>query len=256
MIIKKLFLFFTLMCLSFIISGQYLSGSLTSLIYNHDIAVYQVYLLKKPLKIDGNWNKKQWKETASIEIKYIMGEKPVFFPATEAKVRYDQENIYVIFRVKDQFVKCEVKDYNGPVYKDSCVEFFFSPDQANPLNYFNVEINCGGTILTHYVNGATKKHTLLEVEDLKKIEIAHTLPKVIENEITKPITWYIEYKIPLAVLEKYANVSRPQSGVVWKANFFKTASTTSNPHYLTWSYVNHPKPNFHLPEYFGTLVFH
>ncbi|MCB0276848.1 MAG: diguanylate cyclase, partial [Calditrichaeota bacterium] len=26
-------------------------------------------------------------------------------------------------------------------------------------------------------------------------------------------------------------------------------------HWLTWAPVEHPKPNFHLPEFFGTLVF-
>jgi hypothetical protein len=220
-----------------------------------DTSVYQVKKLNNPIEIDADWDKAQWLEVNALEIKSKMGEKPKFFPTTEVKLRYDENYIYVIFRVKDQYVQCLVQEFNGPVYKDSCVEFFFSPDQAKPLNYFNVEINCGGTILTHYVTNPGSEHQPLEEEDLKKIESAHSLPKLVEKEIKEPVTWVIEYKIPLAILEKYSKVSRPGPGVTWKANFFKTASTTSNPHYLTWSFVDHPKPKFHLPEYFGTLIF-
>jgi len=30
-----------------------------------------------------------------------------------------------------------------------------------------------------------------------------------------------KYRIPLAVLEKYAKITRPSKGIEWKANFYK-----------------------------------
>lgn len=33
------------------------------------------------------------------------------------------------------------------------------------------------------------------------------------------------------------------------------ADNTSHPHWLTWSPVDYPKPNFHLPQSFGFLEF-
>jgi len=93
------------------------------------------------------------------------------------------------------------------------------------------------------------------VEDIKKIEIAHSLPQIVDPEITEPVTWTLEYRIPLVMLEKYSNVTRPKQGVVWKANFYKIAEKTSNPHYITWSVIENDKPNFHLPKFFGTLKF-
>jgi hypothetical protein len=81
------------------------------------------------------------------------------------------------------------------------------------------------------------------------------LPKVVDPEIKDSITWTIEYRIPLSMLEKFSEVTRPKPGVVWKANFYKTASQSSNPHYITWSVVDNPVPNFHLPQFFGTLEF-
>ncbi|WP_084088461.1 carbohydrate-binding family 9-like protein [Fodinibius roseus] len=37
--------------------------------------------------------------------------------------------------------------------------------------------------------------------------------------------------------------------------FYKIADKTSHPHYLSWALIEHPEPHFHLPEYFGTIVF-
>jgi hypothetical protein len=144
---------------------------------------------------------------------------------------------------------------NGEVWNDSCVELFFSPDMNAPLKYFNLEINCGGTPLMHYNNIPRKEYVVLEPVDIEKIEIAHSLTLPMLHEITDPITWTIEYKIPFALLEKYSAITRPAPGVVWKANFYKIAGMGSNPHYLTWSLVKNALPDFHLPEFFGTISF-
>lgn len=220
-----------------------------------DEAVYKVVKLKRPMKIDANWEKEQWKKVESIKIEKHMGGLPKFEPVVESKMMYDDKNVYVIFRVKDRFVQSTVQEYNGSVSENSCVEFFFSPDSSYPLRYFNLEINAGGTPLIFYIAKPWNDYKKLETEDINKIEIAHSLPKKVFPEITEPITWIIECRVPLEVLEKYSNVTKPAPGVTWKGNFYKTGSKTSNPNYMTWSFVDHPTPNFHLPQYFGTLKF-
>ena len=216
---------------------------------------YRVVKLKKPMTIDGNWDKSQWQTVVAIELKYFMGEIQKFHPVVKAKMMYDRDNLYVIFKVEDRYVRCVTQEINGPVWDDSCVELFFSPDSGAPSKYFNLEVNCGGTPLMYYNIVPRKDYTILEPDDIKQIEIAHSLPGLILNEITEPVTWTIEYKIPLSILEKYAPVTRPGPGVVWRANFYKIADKTSNPHYLTWSPVRNSEPDFHLPQFFGTLRF-
>lgn len=218
-------------------------------------AVYKVTKLKKPLKIDANWDKPEWKNAGIIKVEKYMGTIPDFKPVVEAKMMYDQDNVYVIFRVKDRFVRSLVQEYNGNVSGDSCVEFFFAPDSDLPLKYFNLEINAGGTPLIFYVSNPWTEFVKLESSEIKEIEIAHSLPSKVDPEITEPVTWTIEYRIPLSMLGKFSNVTRPVPGVVWKANFYKTGSQTSNPNYITWNFVDNPKPNFHLPQFFGTLIF-
>jgi len=216
---------------------------------------YLVSKLMKPLKIDGNWNKSQWKKIESINIENYMGTVSAFKPTVQAKMMYDAENIYMIFRVKDKFVKSTTTKINGCVSCDSCVEFFFSPDKNEPLKYFNIEINAGGTPLLQYATQPRKKYLALENDEINQIEIAHSLPAVVEPEIADPVTWTIEYRLPLSVLRKYSNVTNPAPGVIWKANFYKTGSKTSNPNYITWNFVNNARPDFHLPQFFGVVKF-
>lgn len=220
-----------------------------------DEALYEIQRLTGLMKIDGNWNKRQWLKVPAIKIEKHMGPVPRFVPTVEAKMMYNKENVFVIFRVQDRFVHSTVTEFNGPVSENSCVEFFFAPDTAHPLNYFNLEINAGGTPLIFYITKPWSGYKQLTREEISSIEIAHSLPKVVDPEMKEPVTWTIEYKIPLRTLRKYANVTAPAPGIKWKANFFKTGSKTSNPNYMTWSLVEHPAPNFHLPQFFGTLVF-
>jgi hypothetical protein len=95
----------------------------------------------------------------------------------------------------------------------------------------------------------------LKADDIKKIRIATSLSGPLCTEITVPVTWTVELGMPFELVEKYAPVQRPGKGIKWKANMYKIADKTSNPHYLTWAPLHNAVPDFHLPQYFGTLIF-
>jgi hypothetical protein len=184
-----------------------------------------------------------------------MGKIPVFQPKTEVKLLYSPENLFVIFRVCERYVRCVNTQTNGKVYEDSCVEFFFAPDAKFPERYFNLEINCGGTALMQFHTVARKDFQMVSPENIGKIEIAHSMPKITEPEISESVTWTIACRIPFEMLSVYCEITKPKPGVQWKANFYKTASNNSNPHYLTWKKIENEKPDFHLPNFFATLYF-
>lgn len=119
-----------------------------------------------------------------------------------------------------------------------------------------METNCGGVQKFRFNSLENdKKKNKVKDEDYKKMKVAHSLPKINEPEIKEKITWFIEYKIPFSLLKKYYKMNIPKTGTIWKANFYKCADKTSHPHWLTWNKVEYPKPNFHLPQFFGTLLF-
>jgi hypothetical protein len=157
--------------------------------------------------------------------------------------------------VEDQYVMAKHQNHQDPVYKDSCVEFFFTPGTDVSEGYFNLEMNCGGTMLFHHQVVPRKDAISISEEDINRIQVVASLPERVEPEIQEKITWQVAYRIPFAILEKYHSFDPPETGTVWRANFYKCADETSHPHWLTWSPIDRPTPDFHRPEYFGKLQF-
>jgi hypothetical protein len=216
---------------------------------------YTVMQSNKVHDINAEWDKKYWNKTTAISLDHYMGDKPKHFPKTRIKLRYDKDNIYVIFNVKDKYVKAVEKEINGKVWHDSCVEFFFCPGLDIERGYFNFEANCKGVFLFQYHVDNGKKSGFVSMADCNNVKISHSLKRNVVQETIEPLNWSLEYCIPISVLKKYMKVDVPGPGVRWRANFYKCADKSSHPHWLTWAFVDFPKPKFHLPEFFGWLHF-
>lgn len=219
------------------------------------VMTYHVARLTQAPTLDAQWDKTPWNKIPAETIGRYMGAKPEHFPQTQVKVAYDSAALYVIFRVADRYVRAVTTAPQGPVCKDSCVEFFFTPGGDVTQGYFNLEVNCGGTPLLYHQKERGKEAVALPADDYRQITIAHSLPKVVEPEIAAPTTWTVEYRLPFAILKKYCPVAMPAPGVTWRANFYKCGDNTSHPHWLTWAPVARPQPDFHRPECFGILRF-
>jgi hypothetical protein len=179
---KMHFHLFSLLLLTFVLMNT------NTVLNKTDENIYQVQPLKTAIEIDGDWDKEVWKKVEAIEIVHRMGADPAFIPKTKAKLLYDEEYIYGIFKVEDRYVQCKVQEINGPVSTDSCVEFFFSPYEKHPLKYFNLEINCGGVPLLHYVTVPRKEYLFLDAEQVERIEIAHSMPREVFPELVADTT--------------------------------------------------------------------
>jgi len=215
--------------------------------------IYQVSRLIEPIPINADWDKAPWQTVEPLLISHYMGDEPDHKPVTQAKIAYDTDNLYCIFRVQDNFIRAVTSTSGGPVWEDSCVEFFFRP---NTTGYFNLETNCIGTPLLRYQVAPNREITPLPTQHYNRIQIAHSLPaKLINPEISTPLVWTLEYCLPIDLLNHYLPVSVLSSGTQWSANFYKCGDKTSHPHWLTWSPINNPTPDFHRPDYFGILEF-
>lgn len=217
--------------------------------------VYHIPKLTRTLNIDALWQKMPWSEIPALPINQYTGDKLEHMPKVQAKLAYDDTALYIIFHVEDRYVRATAQDYQDEVFKDSCVEFFFSPREDTIQGYFNFEVNCGGTVLFHHQHGRKFKDVPVSEKNFDQVSIAHTMPKIVDPEIEEPITWMVEYRLPIYILANYAQVDWPAPGVVWRANFYKCADDVSHPHWLTWSPMDLPTPDFHRPEFFGRLIF-
>jgi hypothetical protein len=184
-----------------------------------------------------------------------MGETPEHFPKTRFKIMYGPDCMDILFHVEDRYVKAVSSQYQGPVYQDSCVEFFFSPNERVDSGYFNLEINCCGTALFEFHPAGTSDVIKITKSEFEKISVVSSEKTLIHNETAEPLSWIVAFRIPWRILETYTDVTVPAPGISWRGNFHKCADMTSHPHWLTWAPIDFPSPRFHLPQFFGVLSF-
>ncbi|MDD4102832.1 MAG: carbohydrate-binding family 9-like protein, partial [Kiritimatiellae bacterium] len=132
---------------------------------------------------------------------------------------------------------------------DSCVEFFVSFDR---VNFYNLEVNCIGTAHLGYGPSRHGRKFVLP-ELMNRIGIHSSLGDKPFEEKSGGFDWHITLKVPLEVFmfDGLTNLS----GMVAAANLYKIGDALAVPHYLSWMPVLTPKPDYHSPEFFGSVRF-
>ena len=166
-----------------------------------------------------------------------------YAPKVEFRIAHSDDAIVIMFDVEEEHVKAIAMENHGRVWEDSCVEFFVG--NPNGEGYFNFEINCIGTILAsaHKSRAESKPFT---AEQLAKVRRFGTF-KHEAIDIKGQTKWWLAEVIPFELigLDK-----APKS---LKANFYKCGDKLDKAHYMSWSPITLPEPNFHCPEFFGNV---
>ena len=170
-------------------------------------------------------------------------------PDCRFKIARSSDTLFLFFKVVESNVKAIYTDDNDPVWQDSCVEFFCQiPGEKT---YRNFEFNCIGTCLASERTGRDNDVKMYSIENLSRIKRYASLGNQPFNEIKAGFEWKLTFAIPLDML----GVDKDKMPERLKANFYKCADGTSNPHYLSWSLISTKEPDFHRPEFFGDLIF-
>ncbi len=185
---------------------------------------------------------------AKHRIDNLLWSETGYKPDVSFSMGYTDDSIFLKYFVAEQYVKAEYQRINDPVYKDSCVEFFIGFGDNG--SYYNFEFNNIGTALVGY--GAGKQNrTDLKVADIARIKTWYSIPKAANNsDNTK---WELLIQIPFDVFV-YEHITS-LTGQAARANFYKCGDDLPVPHFMSWSNINHPEPNFHLPQFFGKIIF-
>ncbi len=218
---------------------------------------YDIRMTSDIPELQGMWEGPVWRNVSPLFVDCFRPEGSGHRPLTQCKLLFDDHNIFGIFRVADRFVRCVQTGFQTDVWKDSCVEAFIQPKDCP--GYFNFEFNCEGALLASYVtdpirkDGRLKRYTPLSTDEGQQIRRFASLAARVEPEIETPLVWYLEFAVPLAVLEKYAGPVGQIKGQVWRANFYKCGNETSHPHWASWAPL--AARNFHDPASFGQIEF-
>ncbi|MDB5061653.1 MAG: hypothetical protein JWP67_1496 [Mucilaginibacter sp.] len=168
-----------------------------------------------------------------------------YTPKVNFTIAYTVESILLKYNVIENELIANYREINDPVYHDSCVEFFIKFDKD--VNYYNLEFNCMGTALVGYGSGKYERITIPK-EAVSKIKSRSHI-----RTMEGGIHWQLSLIIPFSVLVYHSFTSLKNKSC--SANFYKCGDKMTYPHFLSWNNIDHPSPNFHLPEFMGKINF-
>ncbi len=206
---------------------------------------------KGAIKIDGKADEEEWKNAASTGL-FVDNYGSKGEPAAEAKVIWDEENLYVFFSVKTKDVSTSFTKNDEPLYKEDVVEVMIDADD-NMKDYFEVQVAPNGLIFDKYFHGGPRQGEDMAWESGMKAKA------VVEGTLNKngdaDEGWSAELAIPFSKVVtagKTAPNVPPKDGDRWRANLFavdlskdnKWRGTMFNPVYAgdyhalrNWGYI-------------------
>ena len=172
-------------------------------------------------------------------------EFPKSLPVT-VRVAHDGEKIYLHYEVTGEEIRAVNTGDFGSVWEDSCVEFFMQ--REGETVYRNFECNVLGALLAakHETRQIAEKLT----EHMPSITRFSTIRHRYENG--KQVSdWTMYLVIPRQAMGFRAD--EELSGKKIRANFYKCGDKTPETHFISWSPIDLPSPDFHVPQFFGLL---
>ena len=182
-------------------------------------------------KIDGTLDDPCWQSALKVDLMDATTGRTTKAPTT-AYVCYDAKNIYIAFDCKEPFMdklKANVKDRNGEIWNDDCVEVFIDPGLSQK-NYYHFMVNTLNTQGNEKCNGVLNPEKGWDGHWKSSTRVSL-------------YGWTVEMKIPFSNFDLAAN-----TGTSWGINLCRERKV--EPENSTWAPV---EGVFHSPEKFGII---
>lgn len=171
-------------------------------------------------------------------------------PDVKFRMAHNGKCILIEYIVKEDYVRAMAGEDNGHVWEDSCVEMFISFDDSH---YYNIECNCAGKVLL--ACGPNRNERTYSCPE--KVGMIKRAPSISDNEPfdnrKAPSEWRMRLVVPVEAF--FNDDIQDLRGKTATANFYKCGDKLPVPYFLSWKPIHKPTPDFHLPEYFGEIVF-
>jgi hypothetical protein len=170
-----------------------------------------------------------------------------YCPEVKFRIAHNGDAILLNYKVNESDIKAVCGNDNGRIWEDSCVEFFIT---FNSDFYYNIECNCITQLLI--ATGAGRGDRIPLPADLLK------LPDRWSSLGNIPLEGLSgEWELSLLIPKKIFRLDAIETfeGLEAKGNFYKCGDNLKTPHFLSWKPIKSETPDFHLPQFFGKLLF-
>jgi hypothetical protein len=188
----------------------------------------------------------EWNNAHAVQIdRYWSGDPAPAGRQTEARILWSSKALHIRFvchQAEPLIISTTPQTATktmGLWDRDVC-EIFIAPDEHVVERYLEFEAAPTGEWLDVAIHWTPEKRE----SDWEFHSHMTTAVKIEKDHIT------IAMRIPWNHW-----IHEPQKGERWRANLFRCVGSDPGRGYLAWQPTRTPKPNFHVPQVFGWLVF-
>lgn len=213
-------------------------------------AEYVVHRARGPLQIDGVLAEPSWDvaEKAGPFVRSLDGRRAS--AATEARLLWDDENLYVAFLAEDANVSGAFFKDDEKLYSSNVVEIFLNPSRDSS-HYDEIEVAPTNALFDASFSGGPRQGMDLSWSSRARhaVHVDGTLNQ--SGDVDRG--WTVELAIPFAALTGMPK-PRPERGDTWKFNLYRLRQGPGQPG--EGQALSPPlRGDFHALDRFATLRF-
>ncbi|MDC0715009.1 carbohydrate-binding family 9-like protein [Stigmatella sp. ncwal1] len=176
---------------------------------------YKVQRVSKPLVLDGVLDDAAWKDATPVVLRGSFDGRSASL-RTEARMLYDEANLYVAFDVEDPDVWGTLLTRDAPIYEQEVVEVFLDAN-ADGKTYNELQVSPHNVIFDAYFPARRQGMDLSWDSGMKTaLKVRGTL----DNPADRDEGWTVEMQIPFARLAEVPSVP-PRKGDRWRFNLYR-----------------------------------
>jgi len=180
-----------------------------------ELPEYLVTRAAKAPTIDGVLDEAAWKGARAVVLRGSFDGRPVQL-RTEARLVYDDANLYVAFDVEDPDLWGTLRNRDDPIYEQEVVEVFLDAN-ADGRTYNELQVSPHNVIFDAYFPARRQGMDRSWDSGMKTaLKVRGTL----DDPSDKDQGWTVEMQIPFARLAEVPHVP-PQKGDRWRFNLYR-----------------------------------
>lgn len=165
---------------------------------------------------------------------------------TAVTVGWDAERLALRFECEDEDAWGTFTRRDEPLWQEEVVEVFLAPGEADPRDYFEIEVSPLGTLFDARISNPTGMRADLKVD--RSWDCPGIAWRVGRGNVRRD--WWAEIELPWRSLAPEGPLP-----AVWRVNFYRIERPIGGAAELScWSPTLTEPADFHRPERFGRLV--
>lgn len=211
---------------------------------------YVVHRASGPITVDGVLLEPAW-DKASVAGPFVRSlDGKGATAATEARLLWDDETLYVAFQAEDANVSGRFSKDDEPLYTSNVVEIFLNPSRDSS-RYDEIEVAPTNALFDASFNGGPRKG--MDVSWSSHARHAVHVDGTLNDARDVDRGWTVELAIPFSALTGM-DKPRPQKGDRWKFNLYRLRQGPGQPG-EGQAYSPPLRGDFHALDRFATLRF-